>query len=172
MMIVSLTKITYDELTKQLTKDDKIIIWTCNLCIKLCRTGGEVVAEDLAKKLLDDGYNVIHVEPIGYGCHMGLVRDRTRDPITKPIFQKADTIISIVCTDGNEKVARVFRKGKKIIDVTETVGVGAYSSKTGMRLQLPLVETGLKAKPEGITLKEAAKKLKMSADPIAGQGGA
>ena len=171
-MIVSLTNITYDELKDQLTKDDKIVIWTCNLCIKLCGTGGEEVANDLAKKLLDDGYNVVHVEPIGYGCHMVLVRDRTRDPTTKPIFRKIHTIISIVCTDGNEKVDRVFRKVKKIIHVTETVGVGAYSSKTGMRLQLPLEETGLKARPEGITLKEVAKKLKMSAESIVGQGGA
>lgn len=171
-MIVSLTKITYSELKDQLTKDDKIVIWTCNLCIKLCGTGGEVVANDLAKKLTDDGYNVIHVEPIGYGCHMGLVRDRTRDPMTKPIFKETNTIISIACTDGNEKVSRVFRKGKKVIHVTETVGVGAYSSKSGMRLQLPLKETGLKAQPKGMPLKEAAKKLKMSAKPIAEHGGA
>ncbi|MFW9991114.1 MAG: hypothetical protein ACFFD4_03555 [Candidatus Odinarchaeota archaeon] len=165
-MIVSLTKITYDKLTNQLTKDDKIAIWTCNLCIKLCGVGGEIVAENLADKLREDGYNVIHVETIGYGCHMGLVRDRTRDPVTKPIFEKVDTIISIVCTDGNEKVERVFRKGRKFVFVTETVGVGAYNTETGMRLQLPLVETGLKARDEGIPLKEAAKKLNMSADPI------
>ncbi|MHA2297412.1 MAG: hypothetical protein ACXAEU_06170 [Candidatus Hodarchaeales archaeon] len=165
-MIVSLTNITYEELKDQLTKDDKIAIWTCNLCIKLCGTGGEVVAENLAIKMRKDGYNVIHVEPIGYGCHMGLVRDRTRDPITKPIFDKVDTIISISCTDGNEKVERVFRKGRKFIHVTETVGVGAYSSESGMRLQLPLEATGLKAKLEGTSLKDAAKKLNMSADPI------
>lgn len=165
-MIVSLRKITYEELTKQLNKEkDVIALWTCNLCIKLCETGGAEVAENLATKLKDEGYNVIHTEVLGYSCHLGLVRDRTRDPMTKPIFEEANTIIVLTCTDGFEKVERLFRK-KKVIQVTETIGIGAYSSKTGMRLVNPYPETKLPASVKGTALKEAAKKLDMYVDPM------
>lgn len=164
-MIVSLRTLTYDELKVQLTKEDNIVIWTCNLCIKLCGVGGETVANDLATKLKDDGYNVLHVEPIGYGCHLGLVRNRTREDITKSIFDQVDTIIVLTCTDGFEKVERVFRK-KKVIQASATVGIGAYSSKTGMRLVNPFPETGLKASVKGTSLKEVAKKLKMYSTPF------
>ncbi|MHA2427819.1 MAG: hypothetical protein ACXADB_07335 [Candidatus Hermodarchaeia archaeon] len=159
-MIVSLRTLTYEELTNQLTKEDKIAIWTCNLCIKLCGVGGEKVANDLAHKLKKDSYNVIHVEPIGYGCHLGLVINRKKEEETKGIFEQVDTIIVLSCTDGFEKTERVFRK-KKVIQASATIGIGAYSSKTGMRLVSPFPETGLKASVKGTTLEEAAKKLKM-----------
>ncbi len=164
-MIVSLRTLTYDELTKQLTNTDRIAIWTCNLCIKLCGVGGEKVSNDLAVLLKNDGYNVIHVEPIGYGCHMGLVRDRTRDEVSKGIFEEVDTIIVLSCTDGFEKAERVFRK-KKVIQASATIGIGAYSSKKGMRLVAPFPETGIKASIEGTSLVEAAKKLDMHSTPF------
>ncbi|MFQ6123672.1 MAG: hypothetical protein ACE5R6_03575 [Candidatus Heimdallarchaeota archaeon] len=164
-MIVSLRTLTYNELKGQLSKDDKIVIWTCNLCIRFCGVGGETVANDLAAKLKDDGFNVLHVETIGYGCHLGLVRNRTREVITKGIFEQANAFIVLSCTDGFEKVERVFRK-KKVIQASATVGIGAYSSETGMRLVNPFADTGLKASVKGISLKEAAKKLKMYSTPF------
>ena len=164
-MIVSLRTLTYEELKVQLTKEDKIAIWTCNLCIKLCGVGGENVANDLAAKLEKDGYEVLHVEPIGYGCHMGLVRNRTREEETKSIFEQVDTVIVLSCTDGFEKVERVFRK-KKVIQASATIGIGAYSSETGMRLVNPFPETGLKASVKGTSLEDAAKKLKMHSTPF------
>lgn len=164
-MIVSLRTLTYDELTKQITNTDRIAIWTCNLCIKLCGVGGEKVATDLAALLKNDGYNVMHVEPIGYGCHMGLVRDRTRDEVSKAIFEEVDTIIVLSCTDGFEKAERVFRK-KKVIQASATIGIGAYTSKTGMRLVAPFPETGIKASIEGTSLDEAVKKLDMHSTPF------
>jgi predicted CoA-binding protein len=164
-MIVSLRTLTYEELTAQLTKDEKIAIWTCNLCIKLCGVGGEKVANDLAQKLQQDDYNVIHVEPIGYGCHLGLIRNRTREEATKDILEEADTIIVLTCTDGFEKVERVFRK-KKVIQATATVGIGAYASDKGMRLVNPFPETGIEACAEGMPLDEVAKKLKMYSTPF------
>lgn len=164
-MIVSLRTLTYEELTSQLTKDEKIAIWTCNLCIKLCQVGGEKVANDLAQKLQQDDYNVIHVEPIGYGCHLGLIRNRTREEATKDILEEADAIIVLTCTDGFEKVERVFRK-KKVIQATATVGIGAYASDKGMRLVSPFPETGIEASAEGTPLDEVAKKLKMHSTPF------
>ena len=165
-MIVSLRKISYEDLKKQLEPTEKIAIWTCNLCIKLCGLGGQKVAESLANKLKEDNFDVIHIETLGYACHMGYVRDRSKNPLTKPIFEKADTILVMTCTDGFEKVERVYKKGKKLIQITETVGIGAYSSDKGMRLVNPYPELNLKANIEGIPLPVVAKKTGLYSDPI------
>lgn len=170
-MIVSLRNMTYDELKEKLGKDEKIALWTCSLCIKLCGLGGQEVAEDLQAKLQADGYDVPHVETLGYACHLGYIRDRTKDPMTKPIFDEIDTMVVLTCSDGFEKAERVFekRRGKpkrKIIQLTETVGIGAYSSEQGMRLVNPYPETGLKPNIEGTPLKKVAEKTGLYADPI------
>lgn len=165
-MIVSLRKITYEQLKEHLNPSDNIAIWTCNLCIKLCELGGEVVAKNLAKKLQDDNYKINHIETLGYACHMGYIRDRTRNPMTKPIFENINTIIVLTCTDGFEKVERVFGKDKKIIQVTETVGIGSYSSEKGMRLVNPYPELNLKADIEGIPLSVVAKKTGLYDKPM------
>lgn len=165
-MIVSLRKVTYEELKEQLTDSKHIGIWTCNLCIKLCGLGGQDVAQSLAEKLQADNYKVEHIETLGYACHMGYIRDRTRNPMTKPIFELLDTLIVLTCTDGFEKVERVFGKKKKIIQVTETVGIGGYSSEQGMRLVNPYPELGLKAEIEGIPLAIVAKKTGLYDKPM------
>jgi hypothetical protein len=155
-MIVSLRTMTYDGLKELLDKQDKIILWTCNLCIRLCGTGGLEVVEDLQQKLLDDGYNVIWTEKIGYGCHIGLIRDRTKEPTTAPYYQQADTMVVLTCTDGYEKVAKMFSRGKlkmkKVIQASQTVGIGVYSTSKGMRLVNPLVGLGFPVNPEGTPL--------------------
>ncbi|MFX1533985.1 MAG: hypothetical protein ACFFDI_07085 [Promethearchaeota archaeon] len=165
-MIVSLRTKSYDELKKALSKDEKILLYSCNLCIKLCNDlGGKEAIENLAAKLKNDGYNVIHTEPIGYGCHFGLINSRKRGEATKDIFNSADVIVTIICTDGHEKLMKMYKK-KKIIATAETVGIGMYSSEEGMRLACPFPETGLPASAEGISLEKAAKKLKMYHEPF------
>ena len=86
--------------------------------------------------------------------------------MTKPIFELLDTLIVLTCTDGFEKVERVFGKKKKIIQVTETVGIGGYSSEKGMRLVNPYPELGLKADIEGIPLAVVAKKTGLYDKPM------
>ena len=135
------------------------------MCIKLCDTGGEAVANHLADKLVEDGYNVLRSEYIGYGCHMGLIRNRLREPFTKPIFKKADTLIVLTCTDGWEKAERVFSRGrnkmKKLIQASATVGIGVYSDEKGMRVCNPTEDIaekyGIQADIKGTPLEEVAK---------------
>ncbi|MFX0092789.1 MAG: hypothetical protein ACFFBD_13595 [Candidatus Hodarchaeota archaeon] len=165
-MIVSLRTKSYKELKDALSKDEKILLYSCNLCIKLCNNlGGKDALENLAAKLTADGYNVIHTEPIGYGCHFGLVNTRKRGEATKDLFKEADVIVTIICTDGHEKLMKIFKK-KKIIATAETVGIGMYSTEEGMRLVCPFPETGLRASKDGIPLNKAAKKLKMYHEPF------
>jgi hypothetical protein len=164
-MIAVLRKIDYEELKKQLDKDDKIVVWSCNDCTKYCDLGGRKNLNALADALEKDGYTVLRRELIGVSCQPPLVRERTRHPSTKDLYKEATAIIVLACTDGFLKVQRVFRK-KKVIQVGESVGLGAYSEKDGMRLVIPLEETGLDVSIEGYPLEEVAKKLKMKCGPL------
>ena len=164
-MIAVLRKIDYEELKKQLEPDDKIVVWSCNDCTKYCDLGGRTNLNALADALEKDGFTVLRRELVGVSCQPPLIRERTKHQATKDIFNEATAIIVLACTDGFLKVQRVFRK-KKVIQVGESVGLGAYSKKGGMRLVIPLEETGLEPSIEGYTLEEAAKKLKMKCGPL------
>lgn len=159
-MIVSLRSMNYKQLTDNLDPTDKVILWTCNLCIRLCGTGGMEVVDDLEEKLTNDGYNILWKEKIGYGCHMGLIRNRTKEPKTEPLFKEADTMVVLTCTDGFEKAEKTFKRGKykmkKIIQASETVGIGVYSVAKGMRLVNPLIDLDLPVNPEGTSLDQVA----------------
>ena len=164
-MIVVLRDLDYEELKQQLDDRDKIIVWSCNDCTKYCNLGGRKHLNALADALEEDGFNVIRRELIGVGCQPPLIRERTKHPATKKSFDEATAIIVLSCTDGFLKAQRVFRK-KKVIQVGVSVGLGTYSQKDGMKLVIPLKETGLKPSIEGLSLEEAAKKLKMKAGPL------
>ena len=148
-MIVVLRNLDYEQIKEKLDKDDKIVVWSCNDCTKYCDLGGRKNLKALAEALEKDGFNVI----------------RTKHKATKQIYSDATAIIVLACTDGFLKVQRVFRK-KKVIQVGSSVGLGAYSKKGGMRLVVPLEETGLKPLVEGYSLEEAATKLKMKSGPV------
>jgi hypothetical protein len=164
-MIVVLRSLDYEQVKEQLDKEDKIIVWSCNDCTKYCNLGGRENLKALADALTEDGYTVLRQELVGVSCQPPLVRERSKHPSTKPIFNEATAIIVLACTDGFEKVKRVFKK-KKIIQVGKSVGLGAYSKKDGMRLVIPLEETGLPPSIDGYTLEEAAHKLNLKAGPL------
>jgi hypothetical protein len=164
-LIVVLRDLDYKELKEQLDEEDKIVVWSCNDCTKYCDLGGRKHLNALADALEKDGFHILRRELIGVGCQPPLIRERTKHPATKKIFDEATAIIVLSCTDGYLKAKRVFRK-KKVIQVGVSVGLGVYSKKEGMRLVIPLEETGLEASIEGLSLEDAAKKLKMKSGPL------
>ncbi len=164
-MIVVLRELNYEQLKSKLDPNDRIVVWSCNDCTKYCDLGGRKNLNALADALEKDGYNILRRELVGVSCQMDLIRERTKHPSVKEIFKDATAIIVLACTDGYLKVQRVFRK-KKVIQVGVSVGLGAYSKKEGMRLVIPMEETGLEPSVEGLTLEQAAKKLKMKSGPI------
>jgi len=165
-LIVVLRELDYEQLKEKLDSQDRIVIWSCNDCTKYCDLGGRKNLNGLADALEKDGFNVIRRELVGVSCQPNLIRERTRHPSTKEIFDDATAIVVLACTDGYLKVQRVFRK-KKVISVGVSVGLGTYSEKDGMRLVIPLEETGLKPSVKGLSLEEVAKKLDLKAGPIA-----
>ena len=166
-MIVTLRSLSYDQLKKQLQSSDKIVLWSCNDCVRYNnKIGGREALDSLERKLQADGYQVLRKELIGVSCQPPLIRLRSKDAATKDVFKAADAIIVIACEDGNEKVKRVFRK-KKVIGTTKSIGLGAYSTESGMNLVCPCEEYDeLEPSVEGIPIEEVAKRLKLFAEPF------
>ena len=165
-MIISLRRLTYDDLKNELQKDDKIVVWACNNCIKFCDgLGGREAMNNLADKLEADGYTIIRRELIGTSCLLDLVQKRKTDEATADTFKESTVIIPLTCEDGYENVKHTF-DDKRVINATKTIGLGVFSIKTGMRINYPFEETGLKPSVEGMSLKEAAEKLNLYAGPF------
>jgi hypothetical protein len=155
-MVVSLRKLTYNDLIAQLDDDDKIVVWTCNDCVRYCGLGGREAMDALADRLEADGYNVLRRELVGISCNRMLVRNRMTHPALKQAFAEATVVIPLVCSEGYETIQYVFKK-IRVVETTETLGLGVYSEETGMRLNWPLEETGLEASIDGITLEDLAR---------------
>ncbi len=164
-MIISLRRLTYDDLKNELQNEDKIVVWACNNCIKFCEIGGREAMNNLADKLENDGYKVIRRELIGCSCLLDLVEKRKTDEATADTFKESTVIIPLTCEDGYENVKHTF-DDKKVINATKTIGLGVFSMKTGMKINYPFEETGLKPSVEGMSLKEAAEKLNLYAGPF------
>jgi len=60
-MKVTARKYTYEDLKTKLMPEERILILSCDSCAKLNNgLGGEEGAKRLARKLMDDGFDVIH----------------------------------------------------------------------------------------------------------------
>ena len=165
-MIISLRRLSYDDLKNELKKDDKIVVWACNNCIKFCDgLGGREAMNNLADKLEADGYTVSRRELIGTSCMLDLVQKRKTDKATADTFKESTVIIPLTCEDGYENVKCVFND-KRVINTTKTIGLGVFSTKTGMCINYPFEDTGLEPSIKGISLKEAAEKLSLYAGPF------
>lgn len=160
-MIISLRSISYEELRQNLAENDKIIVWSCNLCIKYCGLGGMEKASILEKMLKEDGYNVIGKEIISESCLLNLVRRHEMNK--KDMFKEATAIIVLACESGYECVKTVFNN-KKVIKTMRTVGVGGISSLGRVVLITPFEWTGLDFNPNGYSLHNIAEKLGLYPD--------
>lgn len=166
-MIICARNKNYDDIKAWLTPEDKIIIMTCNICIKGCGIGGHRLVDRLAKKLQKDGYNVIYKGLVGFACNQDLIYERRDHPFTKDIFAEATAIIPIACGEGIHNFTHIF-SDKKVFNGIVGLGVGSVSAKEGPKLILPFPETIEKLKaanvelpPTGIKLKEVAAKLNL-----------
>lgn len=157
-MIISLRSMTYDELKQKLDKDDKIVIWGCNTCIKHVGLGGWDKLTILETMLKNDGYNVIKKELLGVSCREDVVVDRMTDEAKKSYFEAATAIICITCEAGWDEVNAVF-PNKKIIKTTKTLGAGIVSESRGIYLSNPFEEISIDPSPLGNPICEVAEKL-------------
>lgn len=159
-MIISLRSMTYDELKNQLTKEDKIVIWSCDTCIKHIGLGGYDKLVILEKMLKNDGFNVIRKELLGVSCREDVVEDRIKDETKKPYFEQATAIICLTCEAGYDEVNAKF-PNKKIIKTTQSLGVGICSESRGIFLSNPFEGVPIDPDPLKNPIEEVAKKLNL-----------
>ncbi|MFU0799355.1 MAG: 2Fe-2S iron-sulfur cluster-binding protein [Xylanivirga thermophila] len=159
-MIISLRDLSYEELKGKLSKDDKVLLWSCNTCIKFCGVGGYdnmVLLEDM---LTADGYEVVGKELVSIACMYSLAEQHRDDPNKKELFDEATAIIVLACEDGYE-VAEAAFSDKKVIKIVKTVGVGNFTMDRGPVLTAPFETTGLEQTDNGYSFPEVAEKLNL-----------
>ena len=148
-MIISVRSISYDELKRNLSRHDKIVLWSCDTCVKHCGIAGMEKMAMLEEMLKEDGYNVINKELISESCQINLAKKHKK--VQEDLFNKATTIITLTCELGYQCVRNVFPK-IKVIGTAKTFGSGNFSNRKGPILTSPLPTTGLELDPEGYTL--------------------
>ncbi len=108
-------QIPYPAITAQLTREETITIVSCNTCARECGVGGVAKADELAERLLCDGYHVTDEIVLPDAC-------------SEPMYRKArikfdtDAIIVLACSAGISCVKRLYPT-KKVLVVTEDVGL-------------------------------------------------
>ena len=150
-MIISLREMTYEKLKNRLSKDDNVVIWSCDECIKYCELGGIKKAEELRERLTQDGFHV-QKELISRSCFLNLVRHRQKT------LADASTIIVLACDLGYECVKSVF-PNKTIVKPMKTVGVGNLTAMRGPVLTTPMPWTQLESSVKGYSMKTVAEEL-------------
>ncbi len=148
-MIISVRSKSYDELKRNLNPDDKIVIWSCDTCVKHCGIAGMDKMTNLEDLLKEDGYTVLKKELISESCQVNLAKKHKA--ADEELYIKATAIILLTCEIGYHCVKTVFPY-KKVIATAKTFGSGNFSNKKGPILTTPLPTTGLALKPEGYTL--------------------
>ena len=148
-MIISVRSLSYDELKRNLSQDDKIVIWSCDTCVKHCGIAGMEKMEVLEDLLKEDGYNVIKKELISESCQINLAKKHK--VAQEDIFTDATAIIVLTCEIGYQCVKTVFPH-KKVIGTAKTFGAGNFSNRKGPILTSPFESTGLAQNTEGYTL--------------------
>lgn len=107
--------VKYEKLKEMLKKEDVISIISCNTCVRLSETGGEIKMEELAVKLRNDGFNVRDGFLITMPC-----QDKYMDSVT--ITPDIDTLVMLACTSGCAN-AHMYFPNKKIIYALEDRGM-------------------------------------------------
>ncbi len=159
-MIVSLRSISYEDLKNKLSKEDNIVLISCNTCVVACGIGGTQKLNLLQTMLSADGYHVLGTDLISIGCDVNLVAKHRTDLKKQEMYQHATVIIPLFCENGLESIFHVFHD-KKVIPISKTLGTGNLTPDRGVVLTNPFEKTGLKNSVDGYTLSELAEKFEL-----------
>ncbi len=151
-MIISLRSLSYEELKARLGENDRVVLWSCDECIKYCGFGGMEQLTVLEDLLEHDGYTVLKKELISRSCFINLVAKR-RDALSE-----SSAIIVLACELAFQCVKTIFNE-KTVVQTARTVGVGNFTTFRGPVLTSPLPWTQLEPSVNGYSLKTVSEKL-------------
>lgn len=130
-MIIAGRNRDYRELSESL-RNKKILLLTCNTCVRLCgELGGKKSADKLSDKLSEDGFDVIDVIDVSAACIASTVLKK----LTTDKMDDSDVILSLTCPLGAACVASI--SGMDVFNPLEMIGVG-YLDEDGV----PIVVSG------------------------------
>jgi len=117
-MIITQSK-SYAEIKKQLHPGDKIGIVACNVCARICGTGGKEGIEKLSKRLEEDGFEVVDTDLIGSPCVYSQL---------EAVRLRGDVTIALACESGLHILREAFPEAKFIAGI-EATGLGAVDKE-------------------------------------------
>lgn len=124
----------YEDIIKQLSKEAKIAIISCNGCARISGSGGLGKADELRLRLIRGGYKVTDEVVVLYACSELSLREAKQEAKLNP---DVDTIISLACSAGWSCITRNFTN-KRVINATEDVGLMVIDADNGVfKLTMP-----------------------------------
>ena len=112
-MIVT-RSLPFGEVKKELKKSDKIGVVACNMCARVCGTGGEKGMRRMVSRLKRDGYNVVDADLIGAPCDISQLQKGKLH---------GDVQVVLACDAGVYNLKKIFPR-HRIVSGTETLGIG------------------------------------------------
>lgn len=125
-MIITKRK-KFSDVFDKLKKSKKIFILGCGECATVVKTGGEKEVEDLKKRLLDKGKNVIKTAVPDAPCFDLKLSRLIRE--NKKVIDSVDTILIMACGLAVQNVKKILPE-KLVLPVCDTSFIGSVD-KTG-----------------------------------------
>lgn len=121
-MIVMARDRGYDGLLESL-RGRRVLIWTCNTCARFCGVGGRDAAEDLCRRLSNDGIDLAGSVSSSACCFT-----RNADRMCAEAGEGYDTVLALCCDIGAMNAREAT--GAEVINPIVTFGAG-YLARDG-----------------------------------------
>lgn len=112
--------LSYEDIKKNLNKEDIITIIGCQSCTRVSGTGGEEQMRDLALSLREEGFNVKDGYAINEIC--------TPKVMQAKLDKNVNTVITMACSAGTSNAGRMF-SGKKVVSTCKDIGLMTADTK-------------------------------------------
>lgn len=154
-MIIAGRNRDYKELSDSL-RAKKVLVFTCNTCVRLCGgIGGREAADRLSAKLSKDGIDIVDTFDVSAAC----IGSKVHKKLTASKLEKFDVILSLTCPLGAACIATV--SGKDVCNPIDNIGIG-YLDEDGV----PIVISGSYDFPEESLAVEVAEEIGLKMSPF------
>ncbi|RLE27997.1 hypothetical protein DRJ54_07175 [Candidatus Acetothermia bacterium] len=109
--------VSYEELVSRLSRDDRIALVACNMCVRINDTYNEEKMRELAERLRSDGFSVVEGFLVTMAC-FELYLPALR------FSREVDTVVVLSCGAGAANISRNLR-GMKVIRAAYGTGLEA-----------------------------------------------